>query len=232
MALLTAKELADIVDQGILTPVPFEHINGSSIDIRLGSKLLIEKKPEVKCPCCGASQAEGMEITFKDADVLLVAKLMPAYQTACRQCHEYRNLKEWVEQYPPVDFSSKQNIRFEEVDCTNGFILEPGMVALAHSVEEFNLPLWLTAEYRLKSSMARVFLEHLHASWCDPGWHSSQLTLEFVNMTQYHPLTLRANEKCGQVMFYSGTPVPEDRSYAVRGQYNGQKGATPSNGVK
>ena len=103
------------------------------------------------------------------------------------------------------------------------FALEPGEFCLAHTKEIFNLPDWLSGEYKLKSSMARIGLEHLNAGWCDAGWNGSVLTLEFKNMSNYHTILLSPGDKIGQIVFFKHEPVPKDRSYAARGRYNQDK---------
>lgn len=218
--LLSHTELVQLVEEGTLQGVTdMDNINGTSIDIVLGPKLLIEDYPDLSCPDCGDSNSDYYTYLSVPADRLL----------ECSSCGYKGTDKKWAK---PVDFSKKEALNMKEVDCTDGYVLQPGQVCLAHSVEVFNLPMHLTAEYRLKSSQARVFLEHLHASWCDPGWNGSVLTLEFKNESQYHPLLLKAGTKCGQVMFYSHTSVPEDKSYKVRGQYNNCGTVTESKGLK
>ena len=112
------------------------------------------------------------------------------------------------------------------------YIMAPGECVLASSAETFNLPNTISAEYKLKSSMARNFLEHLNAGWCDAGWNGSKLTLELKNMCQHHALIIRPGMKIGQVVFFSHKSVPSEKSYAVRGQYNGDQSVQKSKGVK
>jgi deoxycytidine triphosphate deaminase len=120
----------------------------------------------------------------------------------------------------------------QEIDISEEpFMLDPKRVCLAHSVELFYLPLDITAEYRLKSSLARAFLEHLTAVWCDPGWHGSSLTLELSNMTEFHRIPLSFGMKCGQVSFRRHAPVPEEKSYRLRGKYNETLSVSQSKGV-
>ena len=132
-----------------------------------------------------------------------------------------------------VDLQAKQNIDTDEyVMDEHGYLLVPGEFVLASSAEVFNLPANISAEYKLKSSMARNGLEHLNAGWCDPGWHGSTLTLEFKNMTHNHHLLIRPGMKIGQVTFWESEPVPENRSYAVTGQYNNQTTTQASKGIR
>lgn len=110
-----------------------------------------------------------------------------------------------------------------DLRCKPEFILSPGDFILAQSKEIFHLPNTISAEYKLKSSMARIGLEHLNAGWCDAGWHGSVLTLELKNMTRNHWILLREGDKIGQMVFFKHLPVPADKSYAARGSYNGDK---------
>lgn len=224
---LSYNRLVELVEQNIIEGADPANINGSSIDITLGSDLLIESFPEFKCPSCGDDKSKSSHLS---RDKLWEMYVTGAY-VHCDNCIRSTNAKLWIR---PVDFSKKESISFREVKASQdiGYVLMPGECCLAHTVEKFNLPMHITAEYRLKSSMARVFLEHLHAAWCDPGWNNSVLTLEFKNESKYHPLLLKPGMKCGQVMFYEHEPVPKDRSYTVRGQYNNQNTATPTKGMK
>lgn len=104
--------------------------------------------------------------------------------------------------------------------------LYPGEFILAQSYEIFHLPRHISCEYKLKSSMARIGLEHLNAGWCDAGWHGSVLTLELKNMTRCHCIELNYLDKIGQVVFFQHEEVPESKSYAVRGRYNGDTEVT------
>jgi dCTP deaminase len=100
------------------------------------------------------------------------------------------------------------------------FIMYPGEFILAHSIEMFNLPNNISAEYKLKSSMARIGLEHLNAGWCDAGWYGSVLTLELKNLTRHHEIELNYGDLIGQMVFYLHQDVPMQASYATRGRYN------------
>lgn len=103
------------------------------------------------------------------------------------------------------------------------YCLEPQEFILAHTEEMFYLPNNISAEFSLKSSLARNALEHLNACWIDAGFHSSVLTLELKNMTRYHMLLLASGMFIGQIKFFEHDPVPEDQSYATRGRYNNDR---------
>lgn len=115
---------------------------------------------------------------------------------------------------------------FEEHLSTAGYALAPGEFVLAATEQQFNLPLDVAAEYKLKSSMARSGLNHLNAGFADPGWYGSALTLELVNVSRYHHILLHAGDRIGQVVFFRCAPVPEAASYRARGRYNGDPRVT------
>ncbi|HGS7906836.1 TPA: hypothetical protein ACMFP1_002954 [Pseudomonas aeruginosa] len=118
-----------------------------------------------------------------------------------------------------VDLAARESVCFRE---HKGRIrLEPMEFVLAHTVEQFNLPDWLSCEFSLKSSIARNGLEHLNACWVDAGFSNSVLTLELKNMTRHHALVLRPGMLIGQLKFFEHEPVPEEQSYRNRGRYNG-----------
>jgi dCTP deaminase len=99
----------------------------------------------------------------------------------------------------------------------------PGEFILAHTMETFNLPDNICAEFKLKSSGARTGLENALATWCDCGWNGSTLTLELKNLLRYNSLRLTPGMYIGQMIFYKVTEVPKDRSYATIGRYNNDK---------
>ena len=103
------------------------------------------------------------------------------------------------------------------------FILYPGEFVLAHTHEVFNLPNHISAMYFLKSSMARIGLEHLNAGFCDAGWNGSSLTLELKNITRYHEIVLHHLDKIGQLVFFKHKAVKMEHSYATKGRYNGDR---------
>lgn len=120
-----------------------------------------------------------------------------------------------------IDYRERQPLDMNRLVIDEQFILERGQFILASSVEKFYLPPNISCEYKLKSSMARIGLEHLNAGWCDAGWNNSVLTLELKNITQYHSIILRPGDAIGQMVFFRHTAVPVDKSYAARGRYNG-----------
>jgi dCTP deaminase len=114
---------------------------------------------------------------------------------------------------------------------TTGFLLYPHQFILASTNEVFNLPNDIVCEFKLKSSGARAGLNNMLATYCDPEWSNSRLTLELMNCLQHHILRLRPNMKIGQMIFYRVKPVPHEHSYAVKGRYNDTLTVTGSKGV-
>lgn len=120
-----------------------------------------------------------------------------------------------------IDYRKREPVIFNEfVMDADGWVLSPGDFILAQSVEVFNLPNWLSAEYKLKSSMARIGLEHMNAGWCDAGWNGSVLTLELKNMCQHHSIRIRPGDPIGQMVFFRHEMVSVEASYATKGRYN------------
>jgi dCTP deaminase len=107
------------------------------------------------------------------------------------------------------------------------YLLLPGEVCLAETVEQFNLPESISAQFVLKSSRARDFYGHMLAGWCDPGWNGSRLTLELKNERKHHPLPLYPGMKIGQMVFFRMSAVPL-KSYALTGHYNNHKTVMPN----
>lgn len=126
-----------------------------------------------------------------------------------------------------VDLAAKprQFPGYVQVEMTEaGFLMPPGMFLLASTREVFNLPKNVAFNYRLNSSLGRATLNHALAGFADPGWHGSNLTLEFKNWSEYHYLRIRPGMKCGQAIFYEAEPAPDERSYAKIGSYNKSEG--------
>jgi len=103
----------------------------------------------------------------------------------------------------------------------------PNEFCLAETVEQFNLPNTISAQFVLKSSRAREGYNHMLAGWCDPGWNNSKLTLELKNNLRHHRLPLYSGLKIGQMVFHRMSSTPA-RSYAVTGHYNNHLRVMPN----
>lgn len=120
----------------------------------------------------------------------------------------------------PVDIHKREVFPGEKVSIGSYYDMQPGEFILAHTMETFNLPNNICAEFKLKSSGARTGLENALATWCDCGWHGSVLTLELKNLLRYSALRLTPGMYIGQMIFYRVSEVPQERSYATIGRYN------------
>ena len=170
MSLVSYDELVQLVNEGVITGVDPRSINGTSIDVHLGSEIMVER--------------------FAD----------------CRQL---------------VSLKEKQALMMGKVSITgNYYDLRPGEFILAHTMEKFYLPDDISAEFKLNSSGARIGLENALATWCDPYWHNSVLTLELKNFCQFHTIRLDDGVRIGQMIFHRSEPVPADKGYAAKGRYN------------
>jgi dCTP deaminase len=108
----------------------------------------------------------------------------------------------------------------------NPYWVEPMGWLLAGSLETFNLPPIVAAEFKLKSSRAREGWGHSLAGHCDPGWHGSVLTMELKNYRQFSALPLFPGLKMGQMIFHlTSTPT---QHYGETGRYNGDRSVSPS----
>lgn len=112
----------------------------------------------------------------------------------------------------------------EDQDYRNfHYDLEPNEFILGSTIETFFLPNNISAQFHLKSSMARAGLGHSLAGHCNPGWNDSTLTLELKNETRYHTLRLKPGMLIGQMVFYKHDEVDLEASYKIRGSFNNAK---------
>lgn len=94
-----------------------------------------------------------------------------------------------------------------------------GQFVLGQTMERFNIPKDIAAQFLLKSSRAREGLNHLLAGFIDPGFHGSVLTLELHNVRQLHPVALWPGMRIGQIVFHRMSAEPQ-ACYAQTGRYN------------
>jgi len=120
-----------------------------------------------------------------------------------------------------ISLKNRDALPMRRVSIEGGYYdMQPGEAILAHTNEKFFLPCDTSGLYVLKSSMARIFLNHCNAGFADAGWSNSVLTLELINQTRFHRIRLDHKVRIGQMLFFRHKEVPADRSYAVRGRYN------------
>lgn len=96
---------------------------------------------------------------------------------------------------------------------------------LCSSLDFINMPDNMASLLFSKSSTGRIGLEHLHAGFGDPSWHSAQWTWELHNVAPW-PIKLVAGKALMQQVMIKLTDAPL-KGYDVTGRYNGQVGPTP-----
>jgi len=108
------------------------------------------------------------------------------------------------------------------------FILHPGELALAMTLESVSLPADIVGWLDGRSSLARLgLMVHVTAHRIDPGW-SGNIVLEFINAGKL-PLALRAGMPIGALNFEllsSAAKYPYNKR--ANAKYKGQTGAVAS----
>lgn len=123
-----------------------------------------------------------------------------------------------------ISLKNRDPLPMRNVNIAGGYYdMQPGEAILAHTNEVFHLPFDTSGLYVLKSSMARIFLNHCNAGFADAGWSGSVLTLELINQTRFHRIRIDDNVRIGQMLFFRHKDVPAEKSYKARGRYNGDK---------
>jgi len=105
----------------------------------------------------------------------------------------------------------------------NKFVLFPGHMILATTLERVSLPLDICARLEGRSSIGRMGLFIHNAGFIDPGF-DGQITLELVN-TGNSSIQLETGRRICQIVFEE-LKNPSERGY--RGKYQHQNGATGS----
>jgi deoxycytidine triphosphate deaminase len=113
----------------------------------------------------------------------------------------------------------------------DGYAMMPDSIVLGATMELFNLPDNLSAEFSLKSSTGRNFIGHQLSGWVDATFCGS-ITLELKNDTQFHKIIIDAGLPIGQVKVFRHRRVPKEQCYQNKGQYMGQIEARPAGVIK
>lgn len=103
------------------------------------------------------------------------------------------------------------------------YYFNPSDRILVNSLEYFRLPNNISAEFKLKSSIGRQFIQQMMACWCDPGWHGT-LTMELINWG-YTRVGLYPGKPIGQLIFFL---MENEADFPYRGKYHKQVEATPA----
>ncbi len=133
-----------------------------------------------------------------------------------------------LEVYNDVDKIDVKNMpEPDEIRTGEELILKPKEFALASTVEWFEIPDYLAAEVKGRSSVGRAGF-HIHtAGWVDPDF-KGEITLELVNHTTAD-VTLYSGMRIGQIVFdYLIEPAVVGYGDKDGSKYQGQKGPTAS----
>jgi dCTP deaminase len=190
---LIDRQIKELCLKGLVDPFDESLINPASLDIRIGTKLLLMK-------------IEEDDFTHKD----LLKGLKNTRQRG--GFHVVKHFISWIEKmvvWKEIDLS-----RFTKEDP---YWLFPDDRILVDSLETFNIPEHICGQFRLKSSRGREFYEHLEAGWIDNGWHGSKLTMEIENRS-LKCLPIYQGLRMGQIIFFE-SDIP-DKTYRVTGRYN------------
>ena len=114
-----------------------------------------------------------------------------------------------------------------EVDITDPYPLRPKQFCLASTHEVISIPEDMCGQIVLRSSAARAGLNHALAGFLDSGF-SGQVTLELTNQLQLSSFKLHAGQRLVQLILHK-LNAPAGSPYALRGNYQHQRGVTPSN---
>ncbi len=108
------------------------------------------------------------------------------------------------------------------------FILHPGELALAMTLESLTLPADIVGWLDGRSSLARLgLMVHVTAHRIDPGW-SGNIVLEFINAGKL-PLALRAGMQIGALNFETlSSAAQKPYNKRANAKYKDQNGADAS----
>jgi len=113
-----------------------------------------------------------------------------------------------------ISFAKRESPSFREV--FGGVCIPPGGFVLGALKERVNLPDNIACTFYLRSSAARMGINHSLAMFGDPGY-SGHLTLEISNVLRHHPINLRGGDQIGQLLFWHVDGVPAGKCYATTG---------------
>jgi len=127
----------------------------------------------------------------------------------------------------PQSWQEMKTKMWGEVQEVETMVLMPGSFMLTDTPERFVFPENLAGQILLKSSWARVGLNHALAGWFDPGRPGfvGTATLEFFNVAPW-PVLLTKGQPLVQMIFHECYPPAV--GYDVKGNYNGQYEPTKS----
>lgn len=108
----------------------------------------------------------------------------------------------------------------KEIDEKNGILLRPGDIFLGSSREFLCMPTDVCGQVYTKSSLGRLFINHMMAGVIDAGF-SGTITLELKNEGK-HSVVIPYGARVVQIQFSKLDAIP-DRDYSKRvNRYQGQ----------
>jgi len=121
-----------------------------------------------------------------------------------------------------LKFADRQSPTFNKVEGVVS--LAPQEFCLASIIEKINLPEDIACHVLLRSSAARMGIDHSLAGWADCGY-SGHLTLEIKNLLRFHSISLFTGDQICQLVFHRTYPVPLNHTYGFKsGKYSGDVG--------
>lgn len=102
------------------------------------------------------------------------------------------------------------------------WVMDPGEFLLVAMLEHTTVPRDMSCLFLLKSTMARMGMNHMFAGWIDPGWDGI-LTMEIKNSNQTRPLALWPGMPIGQLVYMETVIAGE-----YKGRYQGSVGVVPA----
>lgn len=139
-------------------------------------------------------------------------------------------IKRWW--YNSIRRAPKRKFKEIKLGCFrfSSYVLMPGEFVLAHTKEYIRVPDFIEATVQLKSSIARLGIDHNLAGYIDPGFpsktESKPITLEITNNSAY-PVELTAGAPICQIRFASlDRRASVLTPYYVNGHYTADTGQT------
>ena len=148
----------------------------------------------------GAMQAPLSAINGSHIDVTLAGKVKIEVEP--------------VDSDASIDLAAKEEIKFESYYLP--LPLQPQEFGLFSLREKITVPLNMTAEFYLDSSLARRCVEHSAATLLLPGWEG-YLTLEILNVSRFHSLLFREGMPIGKIVFHE-----HETTKGYQGRYQNQ----------
>lgn len=104
-------------------------------------------------------------------------------------------------------FQKKFKNTIEDVELfEDSFELAPNSTVLASTLEVIKMPPNVIGFLTLKSSLARIFLNHMNSNLINPGFYGS-LVLEFQNCSM-RPILLSKGMRVSQIIFMEMNDFP------------------------